>query len=214
MCQEVYELVLEKGKENLELQMAMQCAPLISGLKPSNLLITGSGNLNSVQEMIQRSGLSQLLLYQDENRLELLLFCEEDLTRYLQEPAVWNFLNWKGYREGTLRGILRRFQKRYGSYKIGASEFPHEFGLLLGYPLEDVYGFMKHQGKNCLYSGYWKVYAKLPCKLRLFQRFALAEQVLAHLLSEGIQMTEVLQNRELVTGRMLSPAFLSGAADC
>ena len=32
--------------------------------------------------------------------------------------------------------------------------FPHEIGLLLGYPVEDVLGFIRHQGKNYLYTGY------------------------------------------------------------
>ncbi len=33
-------------------------------------------------------------------------------------------------------------------------QFPHEMGLLLGYPVEDVVGFMENNGKNYLYSGY------------------------------------------------------------
>lgn len=40
----------------------------------------------------------------------------------------------------------------------GEQQFPHEMGLLLGYPIEDVVGFMEHSGKEYLYSGYWKVY--------------------------------------------------------
>ena len=32
--------------------------------------------------------------------------------------------------------------------------FPHEIGLLLGYPVEDVLGFIRYQGKNYLYTGY------------------------------------------------------------
>ena len=49
---------------------------------------------------------------------------------------------------------------RYRAYMNGSKIFPHEMGLLLGYPVEDVTGFMVHGGKNSLYSGYWKVYAR------------------------------------------------------
>lgn len=214
MCQEVYELVLEKGKDNLELQLALQCAPLISGLKISNLLITKSGNLVPVQKMLQRSGLSHLLLYRTEQRLELLLFRVEELEAYLEKPEVYAMLKRLGYRGHSLTKLLLYFQKRYRIYKAGNLGFPHEFGLFLGYPVEDVCGFMEHHGRNFLYNGYWKVYGELPDKLKLFQRFVFAEQALARLLSEGIQLTEALQNKELVTGRMPSAALEPGMADC
>ena len=41
----------------------------------------------------------------------------------------------------------------------GQCQFPHEIGVFLGYPLEDVKGFIENKGKNFLYSGYWKVYS-------------------------------------------------------
>ena len=50
-------------------------------------------------------------------------------------------------------------------------EFPHEIGLLLGYPVEDVEGFICNGEENCLYVGYGKVYGELPEKMRLFYKF-------------------------------------------
>ena len=44
----------------------------------------------------------------------------------------------------------------------GEPGFPHEMGVLLGYPVEDVRGFMEQNGQNALYQGYWKVYAHVP----------------------------------------------------
>ena len=44
-------------------------------------------------------------------------------------------------------------------------------GLLLGYPVEDVEGFILHKGQNALYSGYWKVYHNLSKTLKLFEYF-------------------------------------------
>ena len=58
------------------------------------------------------------------------------------------------------------------------NHFPHELGLLLGYPLDDVEGFIKNDGKNCLYTGYWKVYANVPAKRNLFRRFECAREEL------------------------------------
>lgn len=39
MSQEIYEIVKGMDLENIETQLALQCAPLITGLKVSNLLI-------------------------------------------------------------------------------------------------------------------------------------------------------------------------------
>ena len=44
-------------------------------------------------------------------------------------------------------------------------------GIFLGYPLEDVKGFIEFNGKESLYVGYWKVYSKLEEKLALFQKY-------------------------------------------
>ena len=38
----------------------------------------------------------------------------------------------------------------------GKRGFPHEIGLVLGYPPVDVEGFIKKEGRDFLYSGYWK----------------------------------------------------------
>ena len=40
----------------------------------------------------------------------------------------------------------------------GCLEFPHEIGVFLGYPLEDVVGFIHNNGKNFQLAGMWKVY--------------------------------------------------------
>ena len=42
MRQEVFEIVQKMDKDNIRTQMALQCAPLITGLKVANLLIIPS----------------------------------------------------------------------------------------------------------------------------------------------------------------------------
>ena len=65
-------------------------------------------------------------------------------------------------------------------------QFPHEMGLLLGYPIEDVVGFMEHSGKEYLYSGYWKVYENVPAKKQIFTRYDEARETLIRLLANDI----------------------------
>lgn len=49
-------------------------------------------------------------------------------------------------------------------------EFPHEIGLFLGYPPEDVDGFIHHKcdAKCC---GYWKVYGDVDAAQKTFARY-------------------------------------------
>lgn len=49
--------------------------------------------------------------------------------------------------------------------------FPHEMGFFLGYPYEDVLGFIKHQGRDYLVVGPWKVYAHVNRALKTFEQY-------------------------------------------
>ena len=52
MRQEVFEIVQKMDKDNIRTQMALQCAPLITGLKVANLLIIPSKNEEFLMERI------------------------------------------------------------------------------------------------------------------------------------------------------------------
>lgn len=47
--------------------------------------------------------------------------------------------------------------------------FPHEIGLFLGYPPEDVKGFIEHKGKYYKCVGFWKVYGDEDKAQRCFE---------------------------------------------
>lgn len=54
-------------------------------------------------------------------------------------------------------------------------EFPHEIGLFLDYPPEDVRGFMERRKGASLEAGYWKVYGDVERARRTFARYRRAE---------------------------------------
>ena len=49
--------------------------------------------------------------------------------------------------------------------------FPHEIGAFLGYPVNDVRGFIQNEGKGCLMTGYWKVYENLAGAKMIFNKY-------------------------------------------
>jgi hypothetical protein len=192
MSQEIYEIVKGMDLENTETQLALQCAPLITGLKVSNLLIISKGNEKVVKRILNRTGISYYRLIQTRTKTTFLLFRRNELEEFLSDENVRNVLMKAGYKSLQIDKILRTFSLRYEAYIQGDKSFPHEMGLLLGYPVEDVVGFVENNGKNFLYSGYWKVYENQKAKVKLFDKYKVAEETLIHLLSNGLSMSDII----------------------
>lgn len=192
MSQEIYEIVKGMDLENIETQLALQCAPLITGLKVSNLLIISKGNEEVVKRILNRTGISYYRLIQTRTKTTFLLFRRNELEEFLSDENVRNVLMKAGYKSLQIDKILRTFSLRYEAYIQGDKSFPHEMGLLLGYPVEDVVGFVENNGKNFLYSGYWKVYENQKAKVKLFDKYKVAEETLIHLLSNGLSMSDII----------------------
>ena len=192
MSQEVFELVQGMDLKSIETQIALQCAPLISGLKVSNLLIISAEDEALVRVILRRSGISFFRLLRTGEKVTFLLFRKNPLEAYLKQQEVEAMLAEAGYAELSLGNILSTFQKRYAHYMSAGGRVPHEMGLLLGYPAEDVKGFVENEGKNFLYSGYWKVYADVEEKRRLFQKFENAKETVIQLLSYGVGIQDIL----------------------
>jgi hypothetical protein len=170
----------------------MQCAPLITGLKISNLLNIRREDFVSMQEIVKHSQFSWYLIFETEEKITALLFHRDRLESYLDKPQVRKMLKQAGYVNLSLCDILKEFAVRYKEYMETKNDFPHEMGLLLGYPTEDVEGFITHQGGNFLCVGYWKVYANKERKLKIFEGFENAKESLIQLLSYGISMGEIM----------------------
>lgn len=185
-------IVRNKEVDGIELQMALQCAPLITGLKTSNLLNIAAEEFHQMQEIIKGSHISWHLLLESPCKITVLLYHKESLERYLEQPGVRGLLEEAGYESFTLEEVLKEFSARYRLYMERKENFPHEMGLLLGYPVEDVDGFMKHKGENCLCNGYWKVYENRDRKRKLFERFENAKESLIQLLSCGVSMADIV----------------------
>ena len=192
MSQETWEILCGMKADDVELQLALQCAPLITGLKVSNLLTISPEAFPQMEKIIDGSVLSMDPLLETEEKMVILLYRKDRLEKYLEMPQVQKLLQEAGYTSCQLEDILPVFCERYETYAERGKPFPHEMGLLLGYPPEDVEGFIRHQGRNSLCTGYWKVYADKEGKQRLFEKYEYARENLIKLLHYGLKMTEII----------------------
>lgn len=193
MNQEVFELVKGLDFTDIETQLAMQCAPVIMGLKISNLLIIPNENVEKVREILDGSNLSSQILLEKEEKSIFLVYRLDCLRQYLSQEKIKHLLRQLGYRKMDLEELFSVFIRRYAGYRRNRGKFPHEMGLLLGYPIEDVMGFIENDGKNFLYTGYWKVYENIGEKIHLFREFEIAKETLVQLIAMGVSMAEVIK---------------------
>lgn len=198
MSQETQDVIRDTDWKDMETQIAFHCAPLLAGLKLSNLLMLQNRELGRVTGILKRAGISYFIVAVANGKVAVLLFDRHRLESYLQEEKVWKIFQDMGYQTHAMGKILYAFRLRYEKYLLWNQEFPHEMGLLLGYPVEDVKGYILNEGENCLYTGYWKVYGNLTETMALFRQFEKAREVLMGFLANGISIAEVVQRHLLI----------------
>ncbi|MFR3995812.1 MAG: DUF3793 family protein, partial [Turicibacter sp.] len=167
------------------------CAPTLAHIKVANLfsypltsLETLKEELRAVNEQINPSGIYATLLKIGKKRALIYVYEKEALESELRNLKVKEFLKPIGYPSINLKECLNFLKKRL----MLSEEFPHEIGFFLGYPYEDVIGFIEHQGKDYVYKGYWKVYANVEEMKNLFQKYADCKQYYLKQYGEGISL--------------------------
>ena len=199
------EMILKMDLRSIETQLVLQCAPFLAGLKVSNLLAIPADMENAAMDMLKKAGISFFRMIKTDKKTVILLFHRKQLESYLYKEDVKEILISEGYMEFQIGYVLYMFSIRYQDYICGKGKFPHEIGLILGYPAEDVRGFMDNNGKNFLYTGYWKVYKDVDNKVKLFEKFKIAEELLICLLSSGMDMEYII--KACNTGKLQSYVY-------
>lgn len=173
-------------------QLALQCAPLLTNIKISNILIVGIEEEEKVRQLFKKSLLDYHILFKCKRRVVFLLYSEKELLKFINETPQEEFLYALGYEKIELAYILEKLCVRYQHFMKEKEQFPHELGTLLGYPTDDVKSFIIHEGKNFLYTGYWKVYHNLPEALETFMSFNEAKRQVIELVTKGFTIEQII----------------------
>ena len=171
----------------LQEMAAQQCAPVIFGIKPSNLLIIDRETAHVLKTLIDETGLKIRCLSPHSGKQVWFLFRDTSLDMFLRKEENLRFIKSYGYhRDLTMDEMLSRLCRRFQAYKRGETGFPHELGVFLGYPVEDVRGFIENNGKNYLFNGYWKVYSNEQEARKIFRRYQNVRDYALELTKHGI----------------------------
>jgi hypothetical protein len=157
-----------------DLQLIRYCAPTLAGLKAGSLF-NAAGSRAEADRVIARwngltgpKGVWARCLCRRGERTLIYVYRLEALCAQLSGRGVRRFLAHYGYPadaaadpERTIAHLTARLRSE--------AHFPHEIGLFLGYPLEDVAGFVAHRGRRCKCVGCWKVYGDAVFAQKRFQ---------------------------------------------
>lgn len=171
--------------------IALQCSLVLSGIKPSNLLIYSNHCEGCISEELKNTGAEHMKLYTGKNDSVSIIFNREKLEKALLDEENREFIKQYGYEDFSVNSVIEKLAGRYTEFKEGRAEFPHEMGIVLGYPLEDVSGFIENNGKNYLYSGYWKVYKNAEEKIQLFKIYKDIKKYFVEQIENGRQIHQI-----------------------
>jgi len=128
-------------------------------------------NLNSTlymwNKILNPKGVSIHILRRCEQRALVYVFRDSKLSENLGKSDVQELLAKFGYADFSQESCINKLRERF----IDSSEFPHEIGAFLGYPLEDVVGFIENAGQNYICTGCWKVYYNEKEAVGLFMKY-------------------------------------------
>ncbi|MDE6389639.1 MAG: DUF3793 family protein [Lachnospiraceae bacterium] len=167
--------------ENISEELVVYyCSPTMAGLKTGSLFNCPAKNgetfKKNIREMnrrliprgarivpLKKMGKSTLVYMYRPNRLR------EDLSDSTAERILTGLDYPVGEAEKCIVELVRRLET--------GEAFPHEIGLFLGYPPEDVDAFMKNGAAGAKCIGVWKVYGDVETAQRKFAQYKKCTQL-------------------------------------
>ena len=190
---------MEGGAGRLEQILADHCAPVICGKKASNLVAIERGLYQYLPQVLG-DALSWKSMCSRGNYCHVLIYDRERMEAYIRQGANLSFLQCYGYGGMDLDGMLEVLAARFEDYQKKRGGFPHEIGVFLEYPLEDIEGFINNEGRDALECGYWKVYGDVEKARRTFRVYDALKAMMTARLKEGYTIID-WRNRPAVEGR-------------
>lgn len=172
--------------------IALEAAEVIAGVKPSALISIPNRPLSCGRNLftlwhkhataiLGNTNISACHLKDQADAILVLFYQTEPFKAYLQRRDISTLLDKAGYTgpytpEHAIAQLAARF---------ATTEFPHEIGLFLGYPIKDVMAFMGWIKLPFACQGPWKMYGNPQQSLSLAQRFHECRRQMARLLDSS-----------------------------
>lgn len=168
--------------------LVRHCAPTLAGLKTASLFTcpygSKEGGLAALRQMNRRlrdKGLCLVPLRFSEKNMLVYLYRPRKLAADMTNDLARKLLAERGYDTGNCQRCVAQLRQRLENQE----EFPHEIGLFLGYPAEDVRGFLELGPEKSKCTGCWKVYSDVDGARETFARYKKCTRVYCHRWEQG-----------------------------
>lgn len=179
--------------------IAYSAAPTIAKEKVSSLVVFNNNNNNKrnlyklwekYKKEIEIEFPFKFYELKNNDKVAVVLFYnEERLNKILLEEKNLNFLKRFGYKNNmNIKECLKLLSDRY------ENACPHEIGIFLGYPIDDVIEFIDCPNKQCLMLGYWKVYHNMEKAKDIFKKYDMAKDKMMNLLMQGMEPYRIISD--------------------
>lgn len=151
------------------------CSPTLAGIKTGNMFSCTHDSaqklrseLRELNRRFAKKGLRFIPLRITDTTALIYVYRPSRLKKDLMSSEVSEILKEYGYSscessEKCIADLVKRIRN--------GDEFPHEIGLFLGYPPEDVRGFIENNAKESKLVGHWKVYGDAEKAKELFESY-------------------------------------------
>ncbi len=175
--------------------VAYHCAPTLMGHKAGSLFFmkrmafaAQQDKAQKILAMLSQKGLSGQVIHCAGEATLVYLYRKELLLEHLAHPLSRTLLDAHGYTGRDAHELVAQLASRLSAN----SSFPHEIGLFLGYPPEDVDGFVKHKGLHCKHCGCWKVYGDVGQAKALFGQYAICRKDCLGCMNRGMTLDQLV----------------------
>ncbi len=198
MPAEVLSYFLKNRDRRLRLafQVVLQCAPFLKGLKISCVISLEETLYEELSDLLRDTGILYHRLSCQEGKCLVLFYRPDELERYLNSPKIRSLIREYGYTDTYLERMLNRLHSRVEDFAKRGMGFPHEIGAFLGYPADDVKGFIENRGNRYLMIGYWKVYSDLAKARMIFKEYDRAKDCAVNEFITGKSIREICGTEE------------------
>jgi len=177
--------------------LVQHCSPTLAGIKTGNMFSCTFASLQEMKDTLRRlngilvkKGIRVLPLRYRDNRALIYVFRPTFLMRDLCDSTTCKILQARGYCCESPQRCVVQLIRRLSE----ASDFPHEVGLFLGYPPEDVNGFIENRADGCKCVGYWKVYGDEHKAQKLFAKYKKCTSVYCEQWAKGKSIDRLTVN--------------------
>ncbi|MBQ9625085.1 MAG: DUF3793 family protein [Clostridia bacterium] len=149
------------------------CAPTLAGIKTGSLFAYHyksetalQEEINTLNKRLENKGLRFIILRLNSGRALIYLYRPKKLQRDLKNSLAITLLKNAGYPTESCEKCIEQLIKR-----LSLKGFPHEIGLFLSYPPEDVKGFIEKKAADYKCVGCWKVYGDEKKAKAVFEKY-------------------------------------------